>query len=155
MIMSTVRQLETPGLNLYEQDFFAWTMAQAAALRHNRPEGVDWENAAEELESMGKRDRRELESRLRGLLMHLMKWVWQPEKRGASWEATIVEQRKEILKIFIQSPSLKGHAEQVLTEEWRDARRLASIETGLPLSEFLDACPWDTNRQVLADWWPE
>ena len=152
--MSTALKLELPN-SFYDHDFYAWTQAQAEALRSYQPSWMDWENAAEELESMGKRDRREVESRVGVILMHLVKWQWQPEKRTHSWQSTIITQRKELAKILEQSPSLRQVAHDAATGEWKDARRLASVETGLPESAFPENHGWDFNTKILADWWPE
>ncbi|MBU2739736.1 DUF29 domain-containing protein [Acidithiobacillus concretivorus] len=138
----------------YDQDFYAWTQQQAQTLRTFRPLWMDWENTAEELESMGKRDRREVESRVGVILLHLLKWAYQPGKRTASWQSTILVQRKDLAKVLEQSPSLKSVAHGAVTSEWSDARRLAVIETGLPESAFPVTPVWDP-AQVLADWWPE
>ncbi|MHB1669902.1 DUF29 domain-containing protein [Thiomonas sp.] len=145
---------DAPG-SLYNQDFHAWTQEQAAALRHYQPAWMDWENAADELESMGKWDRREVERRIGVILMHLMKWGWQSEKRSSGWRSTIVIQRKDLAKILEQSPSLRQCAIEAIAKEWQDARRIASIETGLPIARFPRDPSWGLDAQVLADWWPE
>lgn len=154
--MATARQLEQTTTSLYEQDFLAWTENQAAALRTHQVSDLDWSNLLEEVESMGASQRRELESRLTVLLMHLIKWVWQPEKRSTSWKLTIQGQRRELLRLVKQSPSLKPLIPEVLDEVWSDARDDAEMETGLPSQTFPNSCPWDVNSQVLdKTWWPE
>lgn len=154
--MATARQLEQPTTDLYERDFLAWTENQAEALRTRQVDAIDWVNLLEEVESMGASQRRELESRLTILLMHLMKWVWQPEKRTTSWKLTIQGQRRELVRLIKQSPSLKPLIPEVLGELWNDARDDAEVETGLPLQSFPAACPWDVSSQVLnKEWWPE
>jgi hypothetical protein len=153
--MATARQLEQPITNLYEADFLAWTESQAEALRARQVGALDWVNLLEEVESMGASQRRELESRLTVLLMHLIKWVWQPGKRSTSWRLTIMGQRREIERLIKQSPSLKPVIPEVLGELWSDAREDAEVETGLPLQTFPNACPWDMNNQILDKaWWP-
>ena len=82
--------------NLYEHDFYDWANTQAALLRSGKLEAADIENIAEEIESMGKGERRELENRLVVLLLHLLKWQFQPERRGKSWRATIRIQRRDL-----------------------------------------------------------
>jgi|AOMQ01.1.fsa_nt_gi hypothetical protein len=154
--MATARQLEQPITNLYEVDFLAWTESQAGALRARQVGALDWVNLLEEVESMGVSQRRELENRLAVLLMHLIKWRWQPEKRGTSWKLTIRGQRREIEKLLKQSPSLKPSVPEVIGEAWNDAREDAEDETGLPLPTFPKACPWDVTTQILdREWWPE
>ncbi|MHB1530855.1 DUF29 domain-containing protein [Acidithiobacillus sp.] len=152
--MATARQLGHPP-SLYDQDLYVWTMEQADILRRRKPDWMDWENIAEELESMGKRDRRELISRLAVLLVHLAKWRWQPEKRSQSWKNTVKEQRKQIALVLKDSPSLTSFMRYSFQDAWQDAVRDAAEETGLPLSSFPETCPWDTDKEVLADWWPE
>src|SRR5215472_16561668 len=99
---------------LYDRDFFEWTQCNAALLRAGRFDHADIEHIAEELEGMGKRDQRELESRLQVLLMHLLKWKYQPAKRSSSWEGTIDTQRDEIGRLLRQAPSLKRLPPEVL-----------------------------------------
>jgi hypothetical protein len=92
-----------PTVNSYDQDFYAWLMRNANLIRQGRFAEVDALQVAEELESMGKRDKRELMSRLKILLMHLLKWSFQPDKRSRSWESTIDEQREQINLILMVS----------------------------------------------------
>ncbi|MHB8248862.1 MAG: DUF29 domain-containing protein [Acidithiobacillus sp.] len=153
--MATARQLEHPKTGLYEQDFLAWIEDQAEALRAKQGGALDWENLLEEVESMGRNERNAMESRLSLLLMHLMKWHWQPEKRSKSWMQTIREQRKAIRRILRNSPSLRNHVPEMLPEAWAEARDDAAFETEIPLSTFPEACPWGLDTQVLADWMPE
>jgi hypothetical protein len=87
----------------YEGDFFAWTQEQAGLLRARDPDGLDWHNLAEEIDSMGRRDRRELESRFRLVLHHLLKWQAQPGLRGRSWQSTLREQRRQAEKLLKES----------------------------------------------------
>ncbi len=153
--MATARQLEHTKTDLYEQDFLAWTEDQAEALRTKQAGALDWENLLEEVESMGRNERNAMESRLSLLLMRLMKWQWQPEKRGKSWIQTIREQRKAIRKILKNCASLRGHVPEMLAEAWAEARDDAAFETELPLSIFPETCPWSLDTQILADWMPE
>ena len=102
--MATARQLEQPITNLYEADFLAWTESQAEALRTRQIGALDWVNLLEEVESMGASQRRELKNRMRILLMHLIKWHWQPERRGSSWGSSIDVQRYEMADLFDTSP---------------------------------------------------
>lgn len=153
--MATARQLENPKAGLYEKDFLAWVEDQAEALRTRQIGALDWDNLVEEIGSMGRSQRNELKNRLRVLLMHLMKWHWQPEKRTPSWSGTIVEQRSAIEDLLETSPSLRT---TVLLPSflgaWGQARKQASVETGLPVTNIPELCPWSLE-DVLADWWPE
>jgi hypothetical protein len=126
----------------YEDDLFAWTQEQAALLRAHAVEGIDWENLAEEIESMGGRDRRELESRLRVVLLHLLKWQAQPALRGSSWRKTLRTQRREIRTLLKQSPSLRREVPGLMREAYADAVKDAIDETDLRADVFPSACPY-------------
>ena len=87
---------------LYDKDFYQWTLYNAELLRQGKITEIDIQNIAEELESMGKSQKRELISRLAVLIMHLLKWQYQPEKRSHSWIETINEQRRQIVELFLK-----------------------------------------------------
>lgn len=137
---------KTPAL--YDTDFFAWTEKTVENIRSGRLEQVDLEHVAEEIEDMGKRDLRELNSRIQTILVHLLKCRFQPEKFGVSWSATIVRERGRIERILEQSPSLKRKSEAGLDKTYRLALREASVETGLPRSTFPAQCPY-SYEQIL------
>jgi hypothetical protein len=127
----------------YDEDFYAWTQEQAAALRRAADArlnaDVDWANVAEEVEDMGKSDRRALYSRLDVLAVHLLKWLHCPElldRCARQWRLTIVEQRKEIAGEFDFSPSLRKAAAERWSRALRDARRQAAIEAEVPITRF-------------------
>jgi len=105
----------------YEEDLYAWSLEQAALLRARRVEGLDWEHLADEIDSMGGYQRRELESRLCVILLHLLKWQSQPELRGASWRQSLRTQRREIRMLLKQSPSLRRQVPQLMLEAYADA----------------------------------
>ncbi|MBU2765612.1 DUF29 domain-containing protein [Acidithiobacillus ferrivorans] len=153
--MATARQLEQPATSLYERDFLAWIESQVDVLRSRQTGRLDWDNVLEEMESMGRSEKNALRSRLQGLLMHLMKWQWQPEKRSKSWASSIRNQRLGLKYLFKDSPSLKRLIPELLPDAWGDAADEAAFETGLPISTFPEACPWDVDTQLLVDWWPE
>lgn len=139
----------------YDTDFYRWTQAQAAALRTKDVEALDLDNLAEEIESLGRSDRRSIVSHLERLLLHLLKWREQPQGRGASWRSTIRYARREIAKLLAESPSLHDYPARQLAAAYRHAREDAVDETGLPLATFPEACPW-TPKQVMAeDFWPD
>lgn len=120
----------------YDQDFALWSTEQAALIRAGRFDAIDRENIAEEIESLGRSDRREIARRLGVLLEHLLKWEYQPSKRKPGWASTISEQRSQILGLVKESPSLKGHPANVLSQEYEFARHRAADVTGLPLKLF-------------------
>ena len=152
--MATARQLEQAP-NLYEQDFLSWIEAQAKALKDRQVAGLDWDNLVEEIESMGRSQRNELKSRLRVLLMHLIKWHWQPEKRSTSWQLTIKEQRLSLRDLLEMSPSLRPSLPVLLPKAWQDASSSAALETGLKESIFSEICPWSVEDVLLDGWLPE
>ena len=139
--------------NLYEADFVVWAEAQAEALRAGRLDALDLEHLAEEIEGLAERDRRELRSRLRVLVMHLLKWQHQPDRRSGSWEATIDIQRADLEDPFESNPSLRREVPDVLAAVYPRAVKGAAKETGLPPGTFPKACPF-TPEQVLGDWLP-
>jgi hypothetical protein len=140
---------------LYDRDFFEWTVRNAELLRSGCVEEADVEHLAEEIEDLGERDKREVISRLIVLLMHLLKWSIQPERRytesgSSSWLATIREQRRQLTAVFAQSGSLRKYAEEELPKAHRDAVKEASAETGIPIRQFPEECPF-RFEQVLED----
>jgi hypothetical protein len=138
----------------YEQDFYAWTREQAELLRGGILAGADLDHIAEEIESMGKREKRELESRLAVLLLHLLKWQFQPALRGTSWQTTIRIQRLDIAKLLADSPSLKAVIPDITHGAYETAAIRAGAETGLPEAAFPTACPWDFEQIMDPAVWP-
>ena len=138
----------------YETDFYGWTQSQALLLKNREFDKVDVEHLAEELDSMGARERRELVSRLRVLMMHLLKWEHQSAFRGASWERTIKIQRKEIIYHIDDNPSLKSSIEVVMTRAYDLASDDAEGETGLPKNTFPPECPWSFEELIDPEFWP-
>jgi hypothetical protein len=140
--------------SLYDRDFYAWTNEQAALLRAGNLSAADIEHIAEEIESMGKTEKRELVSRLTVLLLHLLKWQFQPPRRGSSWEATITVQRDDLADHLRDNPSLKAAISAAITDAYRKAAILATGETDLPRVTFPAECPWSFD-QIMADgFWP-
>jgi len=140
---------------LYERDFYGWAQHQADTLRARDVHGLDFENLIEEIESMGRSEKRELESRLEVLLVHLLKWAYQPERRGSSWEATVSEQRRKVARHLRENPSLKGALPDTYEETYGDARLAAVRETNLPAGTFPPACPWTFEQTMDDAFWPE
>jgi predicted nucleic acid-binding Zn-ribbon protein len=136
--------------DLYDRDFYAWANEQAALLRAERAAELDWTNIAEEIESMGRSEKRELVSRLEVLLLHLLKWRFQPEKRGRSWEVSIANTRDALIDHLEDNPSLKSTLPEAVRTAYRRARRTGGIETGLEDATFPLDCPW-TFEQVMGD----
>ena len=128
--------------NLYETDYLQWIESNLEKLRQKNYQEVDWENLLEEIEDMEKRERRALESDLIVLLLHLLKWQYQPEKRTGSWERSILEHRRRIKKALKESPSLKPYLSSIIDESYQEAIKQAKAETKLPLDTFPQQCPY-------------
>jgi hypothetical protein len=139
----------------YDADFFAWSRDQAARLRDLRPNSIDWENIAEEIEALGRSEKREIESRLSTLLQHLLKWRFQPAQRKPGWQATIIEQRRQLQRTLRDNPSLARYPSAILAEEHEVARLNAADETGLPLATFPETCPFTIDEVLDPAFWPE
>jgi hypothetical protein len=140
-----------------ETDFHGWLLDQAAALRARDYESLDWDHLAEELELMGARERRELRSELKILLLHLLKLRFQPVQlhRHHSWRNSIVEAREQIADIIKDSPGIfQGKRDEVLGDVYVRARDKAARESRLPLNTFPDACPWMYEQVIDPDFFP-
>ncbi|CAD5909480.1 DUF29 domain-containing protein [Planktothrix agardhii] len=147
---------ETPPFSsLYDQDFYLWLEKTVNLLRTENFLELDRDHLIEELETMGRSEKRVIESNLRVLLMHLLKYQYQPERRSNSWLSTIIEHRIRINKDLKASPSLKGYFEQIFDETYQDARILASVETGLSLDVFSLTCPLTSEQVLDRDFLPE
>ena len=138
----------------YEIDVVAWANEQARLIRAGRFDLLDLEHIAEEIEDVGKSERRELASRMAVLLAHLLKWQYQSERRGSSWERTIKVQRKSIAVRLEKTPSLKPDLNDGdwWAEVWVDALQIATRETGLSYEEFPEVCPWTIAEILVTDW---
>lgn len=142
--------------DLYEADTMAWASANAELLRQRRFDELDVQHLIEELEDMGKSERRALESHLTVLLMHLLKWQYQSAMRGNSWLLSIANARESIEDALSDSPSLRPKLQDAafVSRAYSKARRSASIETGLDVSTFPEECPFDAV-QIESDWLPQ
>jgi hypothetical protein len=140
---------------LYDTDFYAWANEQATLLRSGDVSKADLQNIAEEIESMGRSEKRELVSRLTVLLVHLMKWRYQPTHRGTSWKLTVEQQRYQLEDHLKDNPSLKSQLADVIVSAYRLARAEASRETGLDRDLFPPSCPFTIDQIMNPDFWPE
>jgi hypothetical protein len=139
----------------YEHDFLAWTQEQAALLRTGDWARADVEHIAQEIESMGKAEKRELISRLSVLLLHLLKWRFQPALRGTAWRLTIEEQRLKIVDHLDDNPSLRDLRDEAAAIAYRYARVAAERETKLARETFPVSCPWKFDEMIDDNFWPE
>lgn len=127
----------------YEDDLYGWVEQQVALLRAGRATGIDAENIAEELSDVGGEQYDKLESAIRVVLLHLMKWDLQPTHRSKSWVFSMRIQRRHIARVLKKNPSLKPHVAEAIGEAYSDARDDAQEETGLPAKVFELTCPYD------------
>jgi len=149
------KSMETDVATKYDIDFYGWTQDQAALLKCGQLDKLDIANLIEEVEDMGKSQARQLHNRLEVLLMHLLKWQYQPGLQGNSWRNSIDEQRVRIAKHIEKNPSLKGKREEILEDAYEDARYSARRETGLSLETFPKGCQWTYEQIMDAEFLPE
>jgi hypothetical protein len=140
--------------DLYEHDYYTWTGIQAQALRERKASGLDWDNLAEEVEDLGKAERHRLESHLESLLMHLLKWTYQPQRRSRSWSKSIREHRFRIFRVLRDNPGLKPKLPEVFADAYEGARFSAGNETRLDLTSFPESCPWSIEDVAGDSFWP-
>ncbi len=148
-------QIEAPVQKIYEVDYYQWLNITAQQLRDRQFDHVDLDNLIEEIEAMSGSQLRELKSRLIVLLMHLLKYQYQPSKRSKSWLNTIVEQRSEIELLLEQSPSLTHKSIEVFDQCYLKARRNAAKETKLSVEAFPALSPFTLDDTLNPDWLPE
>jgi hypothetical protein len=137
----------------YDRDFYAWTQEQSQMLKEHRVEELDWENLAEEIESLGKRERQELRNRMAILIGHLLKWQYQPGNRSTSWKATIQEQRLQMTELLQDNPSLKPYIPEALEFSYKRGVNLAIKETGLEV--FPSQCPYRVEQILDEQFFPQ
>ena len=134
--------------NLYETDFNLWIEQTVNQLKNGQIQDLDIENLIEEVQSMGSNDKREIKSRLIVLIMHLLKYKYQPKKKTKSWTSTIITQRNELELVLENSPSLNPVLKENIAECYQKARKNAARETKLPLTTFPLECPFTrTNHR--------
>ncbi len=144
-------------MHTYEDDVVAWASEQSRLLREGHFEQLDIERIAEEIEDVGKSEQRELASRMAVVLIHLLKWAYQPERRGTSWESTIREQRRALARRLQKTPSLQIslHDSDWWEDVWLDARMGATRETGIGFDVFASSFPWSASEVLDQNWLPE
>jgi hypothetical protein len=142
--------------DLYEQDIAMWSERQADALRRRASNEIDWDNVAEEIESLGRSDKREIRNRLAVICEHLLKWKFQPEQRSGSWRGSVVEARDQIADLIAESPSLAAHPIAILGGQhgaYARGRAKAAAESGL--LDLPEACPWTVPQLLDLEFWPD
>ena len=141
--------------NLYDKDYCLWLEETIQLLREGRLTELDISNLIEEIEDMGISQKKAVKSNSRILLMHLLKWNYQPTKRSKSWKSSIIEHRKRIRDSFEDSPSLKVYFANNFDLCYQDARELAAAETGLSIDEFPIESPFSEQDTLKPDYFPE
>ena len=141
----------------YDSDVIAWAQEQVNLLRSGQFSLLDIEHIAEEIEDVGKSEQRELANRMAVLLAHLLKWEYQPERRGSSWEDTIRNQRERIERRICKTPSLKSSLTDAdwQADAWDDAVDEAIKETGMARKVFPKSCPWSIEQIRSQDFYPD
>jgi hypothetical protein len=129
--------------SLYETDFYRWTFEQSKLLALGNLDGLDLENLAEEIASLGRQERQELENRLGVLIGHLLKWQYQPNKRSRSWQVTISNQRRAIKKLLTNNPSLKPYLDTAVQDGFLLGLGLVLSETKLKKKLLPTDCPYE------------
>jgi hypothetical protein len=152
--MSDTKTKTRPN-ELYETDFYAWTQEQARLLRERRFDDLDLDNLVDEVESVGSSEKREIRNRLKVLLTHLLKWKFQPGRRGNSWRRTIWEQREVLADILASSPSLQNYLGHAMGAAYRGATVAASEESGLAIGIFPEECPFSSIETLDMEFFPE
>jgi len=138
----------------YETDFYSWAKHNAQLLRNGQLDQADWEHIAEGLEEMSGSKESELENRLGVLLTHLLKWRYQPERKGNSWSATIEEQRRRVKRVLKKNPGLKSYFAEAFDYAYGDARLMATRETGMDKKTFPEICPFSAEQTLDENFWP-
>ena len=139
----------------YDKDFYSWTQEQAELLKHGRFSELDIDNLIEEVESMGRSEKRELESRLTILLLHFLQWKYQEVRRGRSWQLSIDEQRVQFEKTLNENPGLKPALDQIIKDAYKLAVIKAARETKISKSVFPECCPWNLALFIEDGFYPD
>jgi len=141
--------------SLYDRDFASWSEKQGRLLRTRNTAELDWDNLAEEIETLGRSERSEIRSRLVVLLLHLLKWQFQPTKRKPGWKASIVEARDQLGRQLEESPSLRSYPASVLDKSYEIARLKASDEKDLAEDSFPKLCPYSIAEMLDEGFYPD
>lgn len=153
--MTSLQRPTTSHQQLYNADFAQWITQATLLLQQGKFDELDIENLIEEVEDLGKRDRRALCSNLEIVLLHLLKWQFQPEQRSASWRGSIREHRRQITRILKDSPSLNAYLQQEYEDCYIGARLQAADETGSPLNTFPPECPYVLAHTLNENFFPD
>lgn len=139
----------------YEEDFYGWTMVNVSLLKQGKFKEIDVEHIIEEMEDMGKREKRELINRLCILITHLLKWHFQPQRKGRSWHGSIMSQRIDLKKHMRDNPSLKSFISEALSEAYEKSRYDFEAETGEDIKILPSTCPYTFEECLDDEFFPE
>lgn len=153
--VARAKQTTEAEVGLYERDFHRWIEQQAALLRSGRSDQLDVANLLEEIEDMGRSEKRAVESNLTVVLSHLLKYQFQADQRSNSWRGSIVDHRRRLRRLLQESPSLMGYAAAAFAEAHWDAREQARAETGLPIERLPEASPYTLEQALDPQFLPE
>ena len=142
-------RLREPPLPDYEADGVGWAEAQAAALLARRVDLLDWENLAEEVADVARSERDKLQSALRLVIMHLLKWDHQAAKRSRSWWTTIANQRDHAGQRLAENPSLRPRLAAIIAAGYRTARRDAASEMDVSVASLPAECPYSFDEIMM------
>jgi hypothetical protein len=155
MIETNLSSLNQNSQFIYDVDYLKWIETTVEKLKNQNYSTVDWENLIEEIEDMGRSERRTLKSNLIVILLHLLKWQFQPEKRNGILERSIIEHRRLVNKAIKESPSLMSYLESIFAESYPEAVKQAKAETGLSRETFPQECPYSLANIMDDDFLPE
>ena len=151
----TAKLSSLDNLPIYDRDYYLWLQHTIELIKEGKFDEVDTVNLIEEIKDMGRSEQRSIESNLVVVLLHLLKYKYQPHKRTNSWKSSIREHRRRISKAFKASPSLKNYFESVFDECYQDSREQAADETGFALSTFPSECPFSISQVLNSNYLPE
>ncbi len=149
--MTARLQINNNQETLYNQDYYQWLIQTSQLLREKKFTQLDLENLIEEIESLGKSEKRAISSNLIIVILHLLKWRYQPEKRSNSWKSSIREHRRRIQELVTDSPSLQNYLPEILADCYLAAKKQASDETGLSVVAFPEECPFSLAESLDED----
>jgi uncharacterized protein DUF29 len=136
--------------NIYETDFYGWTLVQSSLLKERNMEKLDYENLIEEIESMGRSEKSKLRSHLSNLLTHMLKVRFQPDYHTLSWDLSIKNARLEAKETLEENPSLKPKLKEIFKNAYKSAKIKAATETQLSEKTFPQECPW-TIEEIMEE----
>ncbi len=153
--MTTQLSTNTNTTDLYDRDYYLWLSHTAQLIKEGKFSQIDTANLIEEIEDMGRSEKRAVKSNLVIVLLHLLKYKYQPTKRTNSWKSSIREHRRRLRDDFQTSPSLKPYFEEVFKQCYQDGREQAADETGLPVDTFPTLSPFTPSEALNPDYLPQ